>query len=191
MANPPPGGEGRELVMKNKTFLKKVGHGLIILIITILTFKFIMWNYWKLERAAALAKGIIKAPSAVNLILSKKNTGSVLFRKSFAYNHNGNYYIIDHFDISPYIDNNLKVTLAVNDQNAQSLLLHRFKTFTIVTVKGQHFVFTTPNCGIEEFVELKKALPFTINSLDKGRPRRSLIKNRRTFPFYVGFHGNK
>ena len=153
--------------MKNKILLKKIGQVLLIFIITLLTFKFIMWNWWKIDRATALAKGIIKAPSAVNLTLSGKNTGSVLFRKSFAYNSNGNYYIINQFDISPYIGHNLKITLTVNRQNAQSPSLHRFKTFNVVTVKGRHFVFTTPDCGIEEWVELKKNLPAIIDSLDK------------------------
>ena len=165
-----------ESKMKNKSLLKKIGQGLLILIITLMAFKFIMWNFWKLERAAKLARGIVNSPPAVNVALWEKSTGSPLYRKSFAYNPQGNYYISNHFDITPYIGDNLNVTLAINGQNAQSLLLKRFKTFNVVTVKGQHFVFTTAACGIREFVQLQKTLPSIISPVEKGR--REFIENK-------------
>ena len=153
--------------MKNKEILAKIGQGLLMLIITLLTFKFIMWNNWKLERAATLAEGIIKAPSAVNLTLTQKNTGTILFQKGFPHNPKGNYYIVNQFDITPYIDDNLNITVTVNDQIVQTLSLHRFKNVNAVTFKDYYLFFTTRNCGIEEFIKLKDSIPSIIDSLVK------------------------
>jgi hypothetical protein len=151
--------------MKKQDFLKTIGNGLIILIVTVLTFKFIMWNFWKVEQAVTQTKKILAAPPALNLTLSKDNT--FLFQKSFAYNSQGNYYIINHFDITPYIGENLDLTLSVNRQNNDSLWLYRFKHFNIIVFRDYHFVFTTPHCGIEEFIKLKNSMPLNINSISK------------------------
>lgn len=153
-----------------RIWLSLIGQGFLILIVTLLTFKFIMWNYWKVERAAVLAKGIINAPSAVNLTLTQKNTGTPLYRKSFVYNPNGNYYIINRFDITPYIDYNLNVHVTVNGQTTQSPLLYRFKAFNIITFKDYYLVFTGRDCGIEEFIELKDTIPIIIDSLANPSP---------------------
>ncbi|MGD2084747.1 MAG: hypothetical protein PVH61_01065 [Candidatus Aminicenantes bacterium] len=151
--------------MKKQAVLKTIANGLIILVVTVLTYKFIMWNFWKVEQAVTQAKKILAAPPAINLTLSKNN--QVLFQKSFAYNSQGNYYIINHFDISPYIGENLAFTMSVNRQHTNSLWLYRFEHFNIIGFQHYHFVFTTPHCGIEEFIKLKDSMPVIIDSLSK------------------------
>jgi hypothetical protein len=154
---------------KHREILKKIGIGIIICIVSVLTFKFIMWNKWKVERAAVLAKKIFRAPAAVNLTLSNNN--GILFQKSFAHNPNGNYYIINHFDITPHVDkaNRLKLTLMVNGQEAVPVDLHRLKSVNILHCTGFdpdiYFAFTTSDCEMEEFIRLIHSLPAIINSL--------------------------
>ncbi|NIO81241.1 MAG: hypothetical protein GTN53_09750 [Candidatus Aminicenantes bacterium] len=154
---------------RNQEILKKIGIGIIICIVSVLTFKFIMWNKWKVERSTALAKKILRAPAAVNLTIS--NREGVLFQKSFANNPNGNYYIINHFDITPHVDraNRLTLTVMVNGQKAVPIDLHRFKTVNILHCTGFdpdiYFAFTTRDCEMEEFVRLIQSLPSIINSL--------------------------
>jgi hypothetical protein len=158
--------------MKKQLLLKTIGNGLIILIVTVLTYKFIMWNSWKVDQAVTQVKKVLAAPPALNLTLSNDNT--VLFQKSFANNVKNNYYIINHFDLTPYIrqiDNNkgsrFPLQLSINDgsKKNQLLRLHCFKTFNMVTVNGYHFVFTTSNCEIEDFLKIKECLPFIIREL--------------------------
>ena len=152
--------------MKKQELIKKAGIGLIILLITLLTFKFIMWNFWKVERAIKRAKGILQAPSAVNLTILKEN--SILFQKSFAYNGEGNYYIINHFDIFPYLSD-YSTIFELNDQKVASIVLYRFKTFNIVDIENHYFLFTTGKSshGIEAFLEIKTSIPDIIHSLFK------------------------
>lgn len=158
--------------MKKQPLLKTIVSGLIILVVTVLTYKFIMWNFWKVDQAVIQTRKILAAPPAINLTLLKDKT--VLFQKSFAHNSQGNYYIINHFDISPYIqrtgrdkDSIFPFRVTINGQNKknQSLRLHHFKNFNIVTVNGHHFVFTVSNCKIEDFLKIKKCLPFIIREL--------------------------
>lgn len=151
--------------MKKQPLLKTIGSGLVILIVMGLTYKFTRWNYWKVEQAVTQAKKILTAPPALNLTLSKTNT--VLFQKSFAQNSQGNYYIINQFDITPYIGDNLDLTLSINRQNSDSPWLYRFKHFNILASRGCCFVFTNPRCGIEEFIKMKDSLPLIIASLPK------------------------
>jgi len=153
------------LTTKKQSLLKTVGSGLIILIVIGFTYKFTRWNYWKVEQAVTQAKKILAAPPAVNITLSKDNT--VLFQKSFAYHSQGNYYIVNQFDITPYIGENLDLTLSVNGETGDSLWLYRFKHFNIIVFRGYHFVFTTPHCDLEEFIKVKDSLPFIIDSLSK------------------------
>jgi hypothetical protein len=133
-----------------------------------------MWNKWKVERAAVLAKKILRAPAAVNLTLADDN--GILFQKSFAHNSNGNYYIINHFDITPHVDkaNRLKLTIVVNGQKVVPVDVHRFKTFNIIHCAGSepgiYFVFTTRDCEMEEFIHLIHSLPAIINSLKTQNP---------------------
>jgi hypothetical protein len=154
-----------ELNVKNKSLLKKVSNGLIILIVTVFTYKFIMWNFWKLEQAATQAKKILEAPPAVNLILSKGN--SILFQKSFPCNVKGKYYIINHFDITPFIDDKLDLIMSVNKTSSDSLLLYRFKHFNIISFRDYCFIFTTRDCRIEEFLKLIDEMPRIMDSLPK------------------------
>ena len=158
--------------MKKQALLKTIGSGVIILFVTVLTYKFIMWNFWKVEQALIQAKKILAAPPAINLTLSKDNT--VLFQKSFAHNSQGNYYIINHFDITPYIHQipgdkspGFPLRVSINDQNKKNQIidLHRFKTFNMVTVNGYHLVFTVSNCKIEDFLKIRQCLLFIIRVL--------------------------
>ncbi len=162
--------------MKKQTLMKNAGIGFIILIITLLTFKFMMWNFWKVENAVKLTKGILNAPSAMNLTILKEN--SILFKKSFAYNRKGNYYIVNHFDITPHLsDDSAIFGLKLNNQKISSIVLYRFKTFHIVNIKGHYFVFpignsnininTNSHSDIETFVEIRNSIPFIIHSLYK------------------------
>jgi hypothetical protein len=150
--------------MNKKTLLKTAGNGFIILVVGLLTYKFIMWNYWKVERAAALAKGILNAPPAINLTLSKENIP--LFQTGFAYNPAG-YYLINQFDLSPYIVENSKLTLQVgiDDQKVESPVLYTFKTFNMIKCRENYFVFTTRDCGIEDFVKLRDSIPSILHAL--------------------------
>jgi hypothetical protein len=154
---------------RKQEIIKKIGIGVIICAASVLTFKFLMWNYWKVERTATLAKKILRAPAAVNLTLS--NRGGVLFQKSFVYNPDGNYYIVNHFDIAPYIDqaNRLTLNLGINRRQSVSAAVHRFETFNLLHCTGFdadiYFAFTTGDCDMEEFVRLIRLLPSIINSL--------------------------
>lgn len=157
--------------MKKPGMIKKIGIGILFCLITILAFKFFIWNFWQLEWAAAFTKGVIEAPPAVNLTVTSHQ--NPCFKKSFAYNPAGNYYIINHFDIGPYIHKGSELKLSIDNRHAQSPLLYRFKTFNIAAVQSHFFVFTTRDCGIEEFVELKDSIFSIVNSLallavDKG-----------------------
>jgi len=160
--------------MKKQSLQKTLVSGLLILIVIVFTYKFIRWNYWKVKQAVTQAKTILAAPPAINITLSKDNT--ILFQKSFANNSQGNYYIINQFDISPYIGENLDLTLSVNRQNKDSLLLYRFKHFNIIDFGGYHFLFTTPRCGIEEFIKVKDNMPLIINSLSKLAAKDNLAQ---------------
>lgn len=155
---------------RRKPILNEIGKGIVILFIVIAAFKFITWNFPKLEQAAAVTTRIVKAPPAVNLIISKGKTA--LFRKSFPYNPGGNYYIVNRFDISPYIEepagtgrNSLEFT--VNGQRIHSFLLFRFTRFNILYSGNHSFVFTTRDSGIEDLVRLRKRMPFIRASLLK------------------------
>lgn len=150
---------------KKQPLLKNLGTGLIILIVIVFAYRFITWNYWKVEQAVTQAKKILAAPPAINITLSKDNT--IVFQKSFAYHAQGNYYIINQFDIGPYIGKNLDLTLSIDREKSDSLLLYRFKHFNIIVSRGYHFVFTTARCGIEEFIKMKDSMPLIINSLSE------------------------
>lgn len=131
--------------------------------VCVLTFKFFMWNYWKVEQAWSQAKDILKAPPAVNLELREENI--LLFQKSFAYNPRGNFYLINHFDIAPYIGDKLELTMTVNKVNPGSLLLYRFKRFNIIVIKDYYFVFFIQSIEIEEFVKLRDSMLLVFKSL--------------------------
>jgi len=152
--------------MKKQALIEKAGIGFIILIITLLTFKFITWNFWKVENAVKLTKGILNAPSAVNLTILKGD--SILFQKSFAYNRKGNYYIVNHFDITPYL-RDYSTLFELNGQKYASIVVYRFKTFNIVDIRNHYFLFTTGNSSrdIEAFLEIKTSIPNIIHSLFK------------------------
>lgn len=143
--------------------IKKVGTGILFCLITILAFKFFMWNFWQLELAAAFTRGLIESPPAVNLTVTNRH--DPCFKKSFAYNPTGNYYIINRFDIGPYIHNGSDLTFSIDNRYAQSPLIYRFKTFNIAVSQGHFFVFTNGDCGIEGFVELKDSAFSIVNSL--------------------------
>jgi hypothetical protein len=144
--------------------MRKIGIGILVLVISILTFKFISWNFWKLQDAVDTAQKIIKAPAAVNLAISRE--GTTLLQESFAYNRKGNYYIINRFDISPYIrDRSLRVT--VGKQPLSAFLLFRFTSFNVICYKDFYFIFFKDDCPIEEFIRWKDSMPLVVGSLYK------------------------
>jgi hypothetical protein len=153
--------------MNRKALLKTAGNFLLILVIGLLTYKFIMWNYWKVERASALAKGIIAAPPAVNITLAKEK--APLYQSGFAHNP-ASYYLVNQFDISPYIDrnSNLSLEVSINGQKVESPHLYPFKTYNVIRCREIYLVFTTRACSIEEFVKLKDSLPSLLRDLDAG-----------------------
>lgn len=161
------GDEKKQLLLK---LMKQAGKGVIVLIVTVMAFKFMAWNSFKLEQAADIAGEIGKEPSAVNLVVSGKD--SLLFQKSFAYNERGNYYIINHFDITDHIRDaedmtggNFKMT--VNSREITSFLLFRFNRFNVLFTGGYYFTFTTADSGIEDLVRLDRSFPDIGNSLFK------------------------
>ena len=148
---------------RRKLLWHEIGKGFIILIIAIGGFKYILWNFHKLEQSAEVTSRIVNASPAVNFTVSKEK--QVLFKKSFAYNSDGNYYIINRFDLSPYIpgltgtgSNTLELT--VNGKPIHPYLLFRFERFNILYSIEYTFVFTTYVSGIENLVRLRKRMPF-------------------------------
>jgi hypothetical protein len=148
---------------RRKLVLNEIVKGFIILFIAVGGFKYIAWNFHKMEQSAEVTSRIINAPPAVNLIVSKEKL--VLFKKSFPDNNRGNYYIVNHFDLSPYIPelsdtggNSLELT--VNGKPIHSFLLFRFERFNILYSVDHTFVFTTHDCGIEGLLRLRKRMPF-------------------------------
>ncbi len=134
--------------------IKKAIVPILLAIVTFLAFKFIMWNSWKWDRAISMAKTVIKAEPAVNLSLFLN--GKPIFHKSFPHNTSGNYYLINQFDISPYVG---ALAVQVNRGPLISPRVYPFKTFFIAQAGPHYFIFTTPQCDIEEFVRIKTFLP--------------------------------
>ena len=155
--------------MNIKELLKKAAIPLLLGMVTLLAFKFIMWNTWKVERAVNMAKHVIKAKPAVNLSLF--NTEGTLFKKGFPYNHKGNFYLIRHFDITPYIKQSgtnsyLDIRLAVNGDSAPLKTdLYLFKKFNVLDFREHCFIFAKQDCSIEDFVSIMKLAPKLVNTL--------------------------
>jgi hypothetical protein len=149
--------------MKKQDLMKKIGNGILFCLITILAFKFFAWNSWKLEWAADFMRGVINAPPAVNLTVTDSH--GLHFKNSFSFNPTGNYYIINRFDISPYIRESSGLMFSIDKHHQQSPLIYRFKNFNIAAVGDRFFVFTKPDCGIDAFVELKDSAFSIVNSL--------------------------
>ncbi|MCP4150629.1 MAG: hypothetical protein GY757_22980 [bacterium] len=149
---------------EKKIILQKITTGLIILVLSIMAFKFIIWNWWKMERFARMTNAVLTAQPAVNLgIFEEKKE---LFRRSFAHNGKGNYYIISNFDILPHI-NSGSIALKINRQTVTGFILSRFTNFNIIHSNGHYFVFTAKGCGIEAFEKMRHSLPGIIASIPK------------------------
>jgi hypothetical protein len=150
-----------------KEKLKPLGVLLVLVVATLLAVKFFLWNAWKLERAAAMAESILKAHPAVNLVISRGNR--VLFQKGFPYNPNGNYYIVNGFDMTPHVTDTRRVELSVrlNGEPVSIAGLYRFKTFNILVVNGRYIIFTAADSGIETLVRLKAEILGVTGSLKK------------------------
>ena len=145
----------------------EIGKGIIVLVIIIAAFKFISWNFFKLVQAADVTKVILSAPAAVNLTLSKGNT--TLYRRSFPFNRNGNIYLDNRFDITPYLnDESIRLTLNHRPPEAlRAIRVFRFTRFNILYSEDSCFVFTTPGCEIEDLVRLRDTAPFIPGALSK------------------------
>lgn len=148
--------------------MKKAGPVLLVLVATLLAYKFYMWNNWKVERAAAMARKTAAAQPAVNLIVSKN--GTILHRQSFGYNKSGNYYLTNRFDIGPFIEEDRKLTASLELERGDTEFtgLHRFEKYNIVLleVKGErfYFLFTTGKCRMEDFIRLRREASGIIGS---------------------------
>jgi hypothetical protein len=158
------------LNIKKEKFVNHLVSGLIIVIITFLAVRFIQWNYWKIERAVGLAGKIVRAAPAVNLTVwsNGRRNGIPLYQKSFSYNVDGQYYIVNDFDIAPYYNGDGKnLKIAVNNREIGPLQIYRFKTFSVLSDGNRYFVFTTRNCTPLEFFKLKRTMPSILTRLIK------------------------
>lgn len=145
----------------------EIGKGVIVLLIIIAAFKFISWNYFKLVQAADVTNVMLSAPAAVNLTLTRENT--TLYRRSFPFNRNGNIYLDNRFDITPYLSDE-SIRLTVNHRPPETLRAFRafrFTRFNILYSEDFCFVFTTPGCKIEDLVRLRDTAPFIPGALSK------------------------
>lgn len=153
-----------------KRIMKSAGPVLLVLVATLLAYKFYMWNHWKVERAVAQARKIAAAQPAVNLAVTKD--GKPLHRQSFAYNGDGNYYLTNRFDIGLFIEEDKKLTVSLELGRGPAVLagLHRFEKYNIVLLDtgGErfYFVFTTRKCRMEDFIGLRAGIPRVIDSMN-------------------------
>ncbi len=156
-----------------KNILKKAGPVALVLLSTLLAYKFYMWNQWKVERAVVMVKKIVEAPAAVNMTLWKGET--LLYRKSFAYNTEGNYYLINRFDIGPYIDKTgeRSIDLELERGKGKYVGLYRFEKYNIVVqdINGERFffVFTNGKCRVEDFSHLRLGMAGIVKALKKNQ----------------------
>jgi hypothetical protein len=146
----------------DESLLKKFVIPLLLGVVTVLTFKFIMWNFWKVEQAVEMVGKIKRAKSAVNLMLA--NDKQVLLRKSFPFNKAGNYYIINQLDISPYIATDkgvqrLLLRVQVNGKISTDLPVVGDAQANIIKFDTHYFVFTTGESTINEFLRLREKVP--------------------------------
>jgi len=162
--------------MKKIELLKKLFPGFLLLIVVVLGYKFIAWNYWKLERAKKLYKDIQAAPSAVNLVLTKKN--NKLYQQGFEFNSNGKYYIVNRFDITPFIGEKLSVNFYINHKKIEPVAVYPSETYNLVFFSDYIFAFTNPKCNVEAFVDLRNSLPRIIKKItpERGENNKYLKK---------------
>lgn len=144
--------------------MRKIGIGILVLVISVLAFKFISWNFWKIQDAADTAQRIFRVPPAVNIVLSKGDI--TLFQDSFAYNRKKNYYIINRFDITPYIhDESFRMT--IDERLLSAFLLFRFSRFNVIYHEDFCFVFFKDDCPIKKFTGWKDSMLLVVGSLFK------------------------
>ncbi|MGE5343721.1 MAG: hypothetical protein ACM3SY_19805 [Candidatus Omnitrophota bacterium] len=155
----------------NNDVLRKAGIGLIICLATLLTYKFIAWNAWKVKQSVLLHKKILRAPSAVNLAIWNNRTP--VLKKGFIHNPKGDYYMIHRFDLKPYItgSDTGRITLsptvqvAVNHQLVRhveplSQMTYRDRyALYLMTCDHRHFVFTPVDFPYEHLARLEASLP--------------------------------
>lgn len=153
-------GQGRQLVQ----ITREIGKGIIVLFIIVAVVTFISWNFFKLEQVANVTNEILSAPPAVNLTVSKGKT--TLYRRSFPFNRKGTDYIVNQFDITPYLSGE-PIRLTVNDRAPDTPRVFRFTRFNILYPGDYCFVFTTPECEIEDLVRLRNTAPFIPGALWK------------------------
>jgi hypothetical protein len=153
--------------MKHKEIIKRISIGVVICMASLLTYKFISWNSWKVKEALQLKSNILKEPGAVNFSLKKDNI--VLFHKSFEFNSRGHYYIVNHFDISPYVNSDQKLSSMVelNNRTIFPGVLYRYKTLYIIDCERNYLVFTPKDFGIENISQLEETLPAIIKEITK------------------------
>lgn len=143
---------------------------ILVVLATLLAYKFFMWNQWKVHRAVAQTRKIVKAPAAVNLTVSKD--GTLLHRQSFEFNEEGNYYIVNRFDIGSYIGEGDRLGVDIDPGRSPSEFsgLHRFDKYNIVVFSSSgekcYFVFTTGKFDVEDYIGLRTGIPRVIDSIN-------------------------
>jgi len=156
--------------------IKKIGVAVLVLTVTILTYKFIAWNAWKVKEAVILGKRILNEHSAVNLTLGHGE--QAVFKKSFPFNPKGNFYIINTFDITSYIEDGTRVSLdvGVNGTNLNPPILHKLTGFYILECRDYYFVFTFPGIDYPHIPALEKSLRGIIETIKQKSIRENTNK---------------
>jgi len=179
--------------MNRRELFKHISNGLLLLGVVLLTYKFLAWNYWKVDMAVATARGILRAPSAVNLTLSSES--GTLFKTGFVHNPGGHCYIINQWDLVPYIEsqtirtNNTRrpdrlvstikkgLRVLVNGEEIENrhLELHAFRRYNILAAEfgGEtfYFAFISENCGLKCFVNIMNRLPGIVDMIEAKKKR--------------------
>jgi hypothetical protein len=164
------------------SLLKKFAIPLLLAIVALLTYKFIMWNLWKVDQSVKMVGKIQRARGAVNLKLMNEN--KVLLKKSFAFNPRGNYYIVYPFEVTPYIvgknkEYRLILTLSVNGKGEKGLPVQRFSYGNIIKWNGYYFVFPIRGASIEEFLHMQEHVGQMIAAIKQNEPAVTPPANRR------------
>jgi hypothetical protein len=107
---------------------------------------------------------ILEAPPAQNLTILTDD--SLLFKKSFAYNKQGNFYIVNQFDFTAYTQSP-SVEFFVNDIKASEYTLYLFKDYNIVYFKEYYFIFINKTCNIKKLIKVDRNAHSLVNSLLK------------------------
>ncbi len=142
--------------INKRSIIREMGMGALVLILTVLTYKFIAWNNWKVTEVVTVTKKILRSPGAVNLTITVGN--KPLLQKAFAPNGKRNIYLIRAFGIAEVLKSGA-LGVTVNDDGHLDFALYRFKSFDILSVKEYAFIFVPESVGMDVFIRLNQLLP--------------------------------